>query len=88
MNNVAAVPSTNATTRIAQKATSPAKRNAAKTPIAAIRTPSETIIRRFRLQRSATTPAASENTPNGISLAKLTRPAFAAECVTASVSSG
>jgi hypothetical protein len=88
MKNVEAAPSTAATTRIAQNVTSPATSASANAPIATTRTASAAIMSRLRLQRSAASPAMSEKNAYGATRAKPTRPAFAGECVTASVSSG
>ena len=82
------VPSTKLTAMICQKASRP-RRIAATRPLTAIvRTMSEAIISRFRSPRSPTTPATRLKSTIGRNCAKDTAPAFAGECVTASVSRG
>jgi hypothetical protein len=73
---------------IAQKAIWSTRIAAARQPIATTRTPSAAIISRLRFQRSAATPAGSANTAEGRVRANATMPAFAADPVTASTSSG
>ena len=58
-----------------------------RTASAAVRTRSETIIRSFRFQRSAATPAGSAITTQGTSRAKAVNPALTGECVSSRTSS-
>ena len=81
-------PSTKATSAIAQKTAPPARIATMRAAIAATRTPSAAIISHLRFQRSAASPAGSASSAMGRPRAKATRPAFAAEPVTASTSSG
>lgn len=82
------MPSTKATSGIAQKAIRCSRIVAARLPIASTRTPSAAIISRLRFQRSAATPAGSAKSAQGRVRANETIPAFAADPVTASTSSG
>ena len=88
MNIVLPTPSTAATTAMNQYGRCSTTKPSAKQARAAARTPSDTIIKARRRQRSAATPAGMAKTAIGATRAKDTMPAFTAECVRASTRSG
>ena len=88
MKNAVPTPSTNAMAEISQNASEPSATTTTRTLTATTRTASAPIISHFRSQRSATTPAGRANSACGIVRAKSTKPAMAAEPVSASTSSG
>lgn len=88
LKNANMVPSTKATAMISANCALPAATAAASPPSASARTTSETIMIRLRSRRSASSPAGRTKSGYGRMPANATRPAFAGEWVSESVSSG
>ena len=84
----APVPSTNAAVAISQNGASSSTSAAPRLPTARARTVSAAIIRPFRFQRSARTPAGSAKTAAGSMRANITSPVCVGEPVSESTSSG